>query len=1035
MWLQSLGWVKQFFDTSVWILWFLLVRPFQRMVSGGEGVWWKFCWSFLFVFLATFASTQAASADHVIDMSTDPGTKYVGHTFTVNLRIDTDGEAIDTISARQVHFNSSLLQLTNTNIVRFFSSQTTLADETNNAAGTKRVDIGRLPQTPDRATTRPTTFAVLTFRVLNEGPGQTTLTYDFDSSPSTTGSYLAGQKRTDRVLPLTVPLSVDRIPPIIENCYPANGSTNVIVITEVRCEVRDYETGIHLGGTTLTVNGITYRNSGSTRFTAQAIDNGYRIRVQPINQLPYETDIPVSAYTEDNAYANGPILDRNSALLNNYSFETEDDNDPPQIHNENPRRNQSNVAVDTNIAFNIRDIADPGGYPGLGVDINSVQVIVTSEGWGTRIYRVDGANQFSFSGNPIDYRIVIDPPSNFLENSVVDVTIRAQDLHQTAPNRLLDSYSFTTTDKSGPTCEPITPERGATSILHSSSIQVRCSDAETGVDISTVSIVVDSLTYTVDGANQFSFSGDAAEYIFTIDPSEDFAEMYALEVIVNARDFNNNAAPRLSYGLATGTGSVELTVDTILAIIDQLPIEEKVYLIDQIVLLHPELFTVEHIQTIMQTLTEEDLQLILEELINSYPEVFTLEHVRNIVNLLSKEDLRTLVQELCENVPVLITVCQRDGDNYNQDDIFYLIEEHLTLEQIEALVKRLLEQYPQIIDSELVNIVLDNVNQLLLTEILLDIIQNNPEAITAEVVKRFVDSLDEQQLSILLNHLFFDDNQLETVVEYPVIIDDIIELFERLSESGRIIVFTKIVELHPELAALIGRETIHETNEDILWDTVEEMETYTNTQYELLVDNLITFGVDRLRLSPEQMQEYEEYVREIADQYIKQILREYSAYHLVLPFPFRSTLSEMESVRLGSVNGMKVESSSQVIPINGDEIVIEGTARENAFITLMIRSDPFMLTAIADEEGKWRATMRNVLPVGEHRIFAVSRDERNDYLAAEILQATIEVERPFSRWVLLAILVPFTTAAGYYLWKHRYQFRLQGADMDIIGLS
>lgn len=101
-------------------------------------------------------------------------------------------------------------------------------------------------------------------------------------------------------------------------------------------------------GTTFTVNGITYTNSGINTYSVTPIANGYKLTVTPVNQLPHYTNIPVSLVTQDNAYDNGPILARNSTTLPTYIFLTEDDNDSPEIYSLNPTNLSINVPT-TNV--------------------------------------------------------------------------------------------------------------------------------------------------------------------------------------------------------------------------------------------------------------------------------------------------------------------------------------------------------------------------------------------------------------------------------------------------------------------------------------------------------------------------------------------------------------------------------------------------------------------------------------------------------------------------------------------------------------
>jgi hypothetical protein len=84
----------------------------------------------LFVITLFFAikTTAAKAASNIDAVLTSSGTKYVGHTFDVDVRVNTDSKQVDTISLRNLNFDATKLQLTNTQIYTLFASQTPLAN-------------------------------------------------------------------------------------------------------------------------------------------------------------------------------------------------------------------------------------------------------------------------------------------------------------------------------------------------------------------------------------------------------------------------------------------------------------------------------------------------------------------------------------------------------------------------------------------------------------------------------------------------------------------------------------------------------------------------------------------------------------------------------------------------------------------------------------------------------------------------------------------------------------------------------------------
>ena len=88
----------------------------------------------------------------------------------------------------------------------------------------------------------------------------------------------------------------------------------------------------------------------------------------------------------------------------------EPDNTPPYTEGYNPLPNQENVEANTNIVVHVKDDI-------RGVDINTI------------VMKVNGSIVIPVvTGTPADYTLTYDPPSNFVFNSTVTVTVDADDL-------------------------------------------------------------------------------------------------------------------------------------------------------------------------------------------------------------------------------------------------------------------------------------------------------------------------------------------------------------------------------------------------------------------------------------------------------------------------------------------------------------------------------------------------------------------------------------------------------------------------------
>jgi hypothetical protein len=250
--------------------------------------------------------------------------------------------------------------------------------------------------------------------------------------------------------------------------------------------------------------------------------------------------------------------------LNNhtYNFDTEPDNDAPEIYNRNPNDGAVSTATATNIDLNIRDLANSGGYPGTGVDIATLSINVSAPGWGNQVYTTASpeltATPLSVNdyGNVYDYAISIDTSVDFPENTLVTVAVDVDDYGCPSINHQQQTYTFTTADTIGPVCTLITPLPNAVNMGTSDDVVFRCTDSGAGVNINAIGAIIDNTEYTASGGNQFTYTGTPADYTITVNPGSDFAIDYALEVIVNAQDFSGNAADQMSTGLATGVNGI-----------------------------------------------------------------------------------------------------------------------------------------------------------------------------------------------------------------------------------------------------------------------------------------------------------------------------------------------------------------------------------------------------------------------------------------------------------------------------------------------
>jgi hypothetical protein len=542
----------------------------------------------ILIILSAFKTTVFADQEMSLDVGT--GVRYIGHEFDIYPQINLGGEQIDTISMRNLNFDTGKVSFVSNSILNLFSSQVVLLNSHDDSTGTVRIDMGKNANTANYSNNSWAHFAKITYLAKNTGNGANGVCtsengytdckahffVDYDGTPSKSGVFLGGVNTLDRVYNADVVLQEDDTLPIWSNCSPSWHENDVPVNSNVFCSVVDNETDIYLPETfielkdSLGFDDFTFRSWGSTTYSTSRILNGYRIIVNPTYNFPYDSDIVVFGSAQDNAYDNGPVLDRNTGDFNTsnlpypYTFHTEKDVDAPSIYDLSPANEERNVSSNTNIQFKIHDLNKNGGYPGIGVDLASLKVTVSADNWGTQIYTAQStalnatvlARNTPYQ-NPYDYSISIDPNEDFPENTWVTVKVEVNDLSN-SKNHLSTEYKFLTADTISPTCYMFSPEPGATILSSNTAITFRCIDTGVGIDINSVTVQVDGIVYTNNGLNKFVVSGDPSSYDFTIKaPESGWQDKKAFEVIINGADFSNNYMEEVDFGLSRGLGDCE----------------------------------------------------------------------------------------------------------------------------------------------------------------------------------------------------------------------------------------------------------------------------------------------------------------------------------------------------------------------------------------------------------------------------------------------------------------------------------------------
>ncbi len=365
------------------------------------------------------------------------------------------------------------------------------------------------------------------------------LSYDFTYGPyNTLDTNMAendgdGTDVLDGVENVTFSFRPDVNAPSFTPVVPLDGATGVSVTSPVTFVWTDTGAGIDQSTLEFSMNGVSYAPTLSscteTNSNRRPSCNG---AVNP-GMLQYLTLYTVTATGSDLAVTPNEGFDA-------WSFTTEDDVHAPYIQNASPSDGATNVAVTSDISFHILDYKNNAGViPGLGVDDDSIVVTVTVGSDSPVTYRKGDAG-VTITGTSADYAVVINPATNFPQNTLVTVTVDAGDLH--VPPNVMSTYtaSFTTIDSVGPAISEYAPEDDATEIPADTNVSFRITDDGAGVDIHQTTVVVGGVSYT-SASPSFTYTGDQSDYVVTINPDENFTGNQNVTVSVSTSDLSSPA--------------------------------------------------------------------------------------------------------------------------------------------------------------------------------------------------------------------------------------------------------------------------------------------------------------------------------------------------------------------------------------------------------------------------------------------------------------------------------------------------------------
>lgn len=200
------------------------------------------------------------------------------------------------------------------------------------------------------------------------------------------------------------------------------------------------------------------------------------------------------------------------------------DVEAPVVTTHSPSNGAQDQPFDSNVTFTITDNQS-------GIDLNSVIVNVYTSTY------TQASPQLTYSGVPTDYDFIINPANDFPFNTGITVVIQAADISGNVMSP--KTFSFNSPDTQAPTVANVNPHNGQKNVPLNSNVSFDVRDDSLGVDISTVTFMLDGVEYfpSSPGVTQ---SGDASQYSFVIDPANDFPELTEISLIVTAADLGGN---------------------------------------------------------------------------------------------------------------------------------------------------------------------------------------------------------------------------------------------------------------------------------------------------------------------------------------------------------------------------------------------------------------------------------------------------------------------------------------------------------------
>lgn len=313
-------------------------------------------------------------------------------------------------------------------------------------------------------------------------------------------------------------------------------------------------TGNTVSGTEITLS--AYENPGNNYSNNALTVYGYFYIL---------VDGPDAVFDLNFDYTPGSTVDTNIAELGtgndiiasveNLSLALLTDTDDPYFDAYNPLDGAIGVAVEAAVSYNMKDDMS-------GVD-NASRAATVNQGSGAVAETVSSSCISTNTTRVPQCSAIINPAGYFPYLQLISVYAEFCDLGDPTQHCANTTWSFTTEDDvHAPYVENENPADGATGVVVDTDIVFRIKDYKNdagvipglGVDLNTLIVVVDGVTYTVGGPNTFAVAGSPENYQITVDPAVDFPENYLVVVTVDADDLHSAPANTMathSYSFTT----------------------------------------------------------------------------------------------------------------------------------------------------------------------------------------------------------------------------------------------------------------------------------------------------------------------------------------------------------------------------------------------------------------------------------------------------------------------------------------------------